>query len=270
MKRNEEVYQRKMKYPWKGFLVFLGIYLVTLVAQYPVLLAQAELYIETMGEVIGYTVTQFVTVAILQPLLLGIFAIYGGHRFSERVQLRSLLNEMVEGPTEIDRDKYTLKESIPVIIIFAVAFGLMNLTFDVVFQNVLPEFFQPSFSIPTVRQIISNILYQGIGQEILLRWGIMTTLIYIISSRGRDLNRWVYIVGIIFTALLYAFAHNNSFSSETEFNFILLIRTLLLNGLPGISFGWLYYKFHFEAAVLAHVMMNILLIIGHIAFALFL
>ena len=267
MKKEEEVYKREIKYPWKGFLAFLGIYFVTLAAQYPVLYAQAEVYIEIMGEAVNFTVTQFAKIAMLQPLLLGIFAIYGGHRFSEKVQLRSLLNEKIEGPVEMDRKKFSLKESVPFIVSFAVVIALLNLSFDVVFQSWLPELFQPNFSIPNINQIASNVLYQGVGQEILLRWGIMTTLIYVFSSRGRDLNRWVYIVGIIFTAILYGFAQSNALAGA-DAGIILLIRTLLLNGLPGMAFGWLYYKFHFEAAVFSHVLANILIILGHVTITL--
>lgn len=266
MENEEEIYRRKMKYPWKGFLVFLGIYIVTLAAQYPVLYAQAEIFIELMGDTVNFTTTQFATFAMLQPLLLGVFAIYGGHRFSEKVQLRSLVNEKIEGPIEMDRKRFTLKESVPFIVLFAVLIAVLNIGFDVLFQNWLPEAFQVNFSIPNFNQIASNILYQGIGQEILLRWGIMTTLIYIFSSRGGDLNPWVFLVGMIFTAVLYGFAQSNVVVG-VDIRFITLLRTLLLNILPGMAFGWLYYKFHFEAAVFSHVLANSLIIVGNVVIA---
>jgi len=40
------------------------------------------------------------------------------------------------------------------------------------------------------------------------------------------------------------------------------VRILLLNGLDGILYGWLYYKFHFEASVLSHMLTNILILGG--------
>lgn len=256
-------------YPWKGFLVFLGIYLIALVAQYPTMLDQARAYIEIMGGSFTYTPNEFALLAMIQPLLLGIIAIYGGHRFFGQVNLRSLTNEVVEGSQTIkNKEKgYTLKDSVPFIVIFAITLAILNIGFDVVFQKWLPEIYQPNFSIPNVKQILSNVFYSGIGQEILLRWGIMTTTIYVLSSRGRDLNQWVYIIGIVFTAILYGFAQYNSIASLNDFSFILILRILLLNGLDGILFGWLYYKFHFEAAVLSHVLTNILVILGNILIA---
>ncbi|MEY8293053.1 hypothetical protein AAK882_10495 [Carnobacteriaceae bacterium 52-44] len=263
--KNEEI-NKNNPYPWKGFLVFLGIYLIALAAQYPMMLDQARAYIEIMGGSFTYTPNAFALLAIIQPLLLGVIAIYGGHRFFDRVNLRSLTNEVVEGSRTVEtREKeYTLKDSMPFIVVFAVTLAILNLGFDVIFQNWLPEIYQPNFSIPNVKQILSNIFYSGIGQEILLRWGIMTTIIYVLSSRGRDLNQWVYIIGIVFTAILYGFAQYNSIASLTDFSFILVLRILLLNGLDGILFGWLYYKFHFEAAVLSHVLVNLLVILGNV------
>lgn len=263
--KNEEI-NKNNPYPWKGFLVFLGIYLIALAAQYPMMLDQARAYIEIMGGSFTYTPNEFALLAMIQPLLLGVIAIYGGHRFFDRVNLRSLTNEVVEGSRTVEtREKeYTLKDSMPFIVVFAVALAILNLGFDVIFQNWLPEIYQPNFSIPNVKQILSNIFYSGIGQEILLRWGIMTTIIYVLSSRGRDLNQWVYIIGIVFTAILYGFAQYNSIASLTDFSFILVLRILLLNGLDGILFGWLYYKLHFEAAVLSHVLVNLLVILGNV------
>ena len=49
-----------------------------------------------------------------------------------------------------------------------------------------------------------------------------------------------------------------------DLSFVLLLRVLLLSGLPGILYGWLYKKFHFEAAVMSHMLANSLIIVGYI------
>src|SRR5690625_2616939 len=263
---NNEETKQENKYPWKGFLIFVGIYLIALAAQYPVTLSQAQVYLEIMGGSAAYTPNQFAGLALIQPFLLGIIAIYFGHRYASRIRLRSLITEAVEKNEEIktNQQKYTLKDSIPFIVVFAMGLTLIYLGFDVIFQNALPDFYQPNFSIPNTSQILSSLLYQGVGEEMLLRWGVMTAIIYVFSSRGRELNQWVYIIGIVFTAILYAFAQYNTGSAFTDFNFILVLRVLLLSGLEGILFGWLYYKFHFEAAVLSHVLTNGLVILGNV------
>jgi len=202
MQTEEE--NQKSSFPWKGFLIFLGIFLVSVATNFPVLREQAGLYSEYLGDEFTYNPTQFAIIAMVQPLLLGVVAIYGGHRYARRVNLRSLINEKVENvtPMDIGRERYSLKDSVPFIVVFSLALALLNLGFDVIFQNWLPAAYQPNFVLPNVAQGISNIFYNGLVQEVLLRWGIMTTIIYVLSSRGKDLNRWIYLVGIIFTAIL--------------------------------------------------------------------
>lgn len=258
--------QRNKRYPWRSFFLFLGVYLITLAAQYPVTRMQAQSYIEILGETATYSINQFVLLAMLQPLLFGLIAIYGGHRYASTVGLRSLINENVENKKKPTRNKqnYTIKDSIPFIVLFAFGLAFLNLGFDVVFQKWLPEMYQPNFSIPTISQALAHILYNGLGQEVLLRWGVMSTIIYVLSAKGQDLNRWIYIIGIVFTAVLYAFSQYNTGAIEGGFNAILILRTLSLNGLAGILYGWLYYKFHFEAAALSHVLANLLIILGNI------
>lgn len=261
--------KRKVTYPWKGFLVFLGLYIVGLVMYYPVLQSQAELFIEIVGETAAYTPNQFAALALIQPILLGVIAIYGGHRYARKVNLRSLINEKVEQkePPNLEREVYSLKDSIPFIVVLALGLAILNLGFDFVFQNWLPEMYQPNFVVPNISQALSNIFYSGLGQEILLRWGIMTTIVYVFSSRGQDVNRWAYLVGFVFTAILYGFAQFGTVSGAIDITPMIIIRLLLLNVLDGMVYGWLYYKFHFEAAVLTHMLTNALIILGTIGIA---
>jgi hypothetical protein len=257
---------KKITYPWKSFLTFLALYGIGLAAYYPVLLSQAELYIEIVGETSAYTPTQFALLALIQPILLGVVAIYGGHRYANKVQLRSLITEKIEKRdlAHFDREVYSLKDSVPFIVVIALGLALLNLGFDVVFQNWLPEMYQPNFVIPNISQALSNVFYSGLGQEMLLRWGVMTTIVYVFSSRGQETNQWIYLVGFVFTAILYGFAQFSSVSNYIDVTLIILVRLLLLNVLDGILYGWLYYKFHFEAAVLTHMLTNTLIILGTI------
>ncbi len=268
MKNNETVENQKNKkrpYSWKGFVVFFIAFLVVVGTQYPVTLAQSEIYLEIMGGSATYTANEFAALALVQPLLLGIIAIYAGHRFANRVNLRSLTNEWLGYP-EVFRPNerlYILKDSVPFVVIFAVLLGVLNLGFDIVFQNWLPEIYQPTFVAPNIQQILANIFYGGFGQEILLRWGVMTTIIYVLSSQGRELSQVNYTVGIIFTSVLLAFAQFSSMTSLTELSFILILRVLLLHALDGILYGWLFYKFHFEAAVLCHMLVAFIIVGGN-------
>ena len=266
MKKSEINVKKEQPYPWKGFLVFLGVYLFAVGTEYPVMVSQAKIYLELVGGSASYTANEFAALAMIQPILLGVIAIYAGHRFIHGINLRTLTNEKLgySSPIVPKKETYTLKDSVPFIVIFAFILALLNLGFDFVFQNWLPEMYQPNFSIPSISQALASIFYRGLGQEILLRFGVMTTIIYVLSSRGREMTPTIYTIGIIFTAILFTFAQYNSAAALTDFNFILIVRILLLNALDGILYGWLYYKFHFEAAVICHMLVNGLIILGNV------
>ena len=260
----QEELQPKEKYPWKAFLIFLGIYILTLVIQYPVLVEQGELFMEIFNQEFTYTPQQYALTALIQPLLLGIIAIYFGHRYAQKLNLRSLITKKVEPDYLSDTTKqYTLKESIPFVVTIAVGVALLELGFDVVFQNWLPEFYQPNFVIPTIAQALSSIFYGGLGQELLLRFGVMTSIVYVLSSKGERLNEWSYIIGFVFTGILFAFAQYSSVAGFIDLNAMVILRILVLSALPGILYGWLYSSFHLEAAIISHMSANALVVFGH-------
>lgn len=252
----------RTNYPWKSFAAFIGIYLIGLGLHYPGMLEQATVYLEIFGDSIQTTPHQFVLTSLIQPLLLGIIAIYFGHRYARQVKLRSILTEKIENraPT----NKYTLKDSVPFIVSVAVLVALFELSFDFVFQNWLPEIFQPQFSVPTIAQATSSLFYSGLVQEMLLRFGVMTAIIYVLSTQGKRITEMHYYIGIVFTAVLYAFSQYNGIFDFVDISFLLILRILLLSGLAGILYGWIYKTFHFEAAVLSHVLANTIIILANV------
>lgn len=266
-----EINENKKKYPWKSFAVFLALYIFGIVTYYPVLLAQSEIYIDILGESSAYTPTQFTGLALIQPILLGIVAIYFGHRYVEKAQLRSLIYERVEKTqlTTFNQERFTWLDSLPFIVIFSLGLALLNLGVDFIFQNALPGISLPTIDSVNIWQVLSNLFYSGFGQEMLLRWGVMTAVVYVLSARGESLSNKTYFIGLSFTAILYAFSQQSSIAGSGEFSALLWVRHLLVNGLDGLLYGWLYYKFHFEAAALSHLLTNAFIIGGTLLLGLF-
>lgn len=260
MKREENM---KTSYPWKSFGVFLGLYLLGLATYYPVLLDQAEIYLDILGGA-AFTPVQFAALALTQPILLGTVAIYFGVRYLKKVQLRSLIYETVENsrPLNFNRETYPFKESLPFVVVSSLGLALLNIGIDIIFRNRVPGFSVSTIENPTIWQVLSNIFYSGFGQEVLLRLGVMTILIYILSVKGEKITKNTYLISVLFTAILYAFSQQNSLAGSDDFNALLWIRHFLINGVDGILYGWLFYKFHFEAAAFSHMLTNTLIIGG--------
>lgn len=103
--------------------------------------------------------------------------------------------------------------------------------------------------------------YGGIAEELLLRLGLMTLLVWVgarltRTSTPRPVVVWA---AIVITALLFGAGHLPTTAAMLPLTPLLIARALLLNGIGGIVFGWLYWKRGLLAAMLAHFSADVVL-----------
>jgi membrane protease YdiL (CAAX protease family) len=60
-------------------------------------------------------------------------------------------------------------------------------------------------------------------------------------------------VAIVLVAVLFGLGHLPATSAITPLTTTLVVRALVLNGIAGITFGYLYWKQGLEAAMLGHM-----------------
>lgn len=106
--------------------------------------------------------------------------------------------------------------------------------------------------------LITKILYGGVGEELLMRWGLMTLTIWVIwrlkGSQGLPSPKIVWI-GIGIAAFLFALGHLPLLFAISGTPPLWIIGAVIIgNVLPGIGFGWLYYRYGLEAAIIAHAL----------------
>lgn len=111
--------------------------------------------------------------------------------------------------------------------------------------------------------------YGGIVEELLLRLGLMTVVLWLINrlSRTGAVTGWQLWTAIVIAALLFGVGHLPLTASLAALTPMLVVRALLLNGIPGVAFGWLYAEYgilmaivsHFSADIVLHVLMPLLL-----------
>jgi membrane protease YdiL (CAAX protease family) len=113
--------------------------------------------------------------------------------------------------------------------------------------------------------------YGGIGEEILLRLFFMTFIVWVFSklTKSEEIikNNFMMWLSIVLTALMFGLGHLPATASLTALTPIIVFRSLLLNGIGGIVFGWLYWKKGLESAMIAHFSADIML---HVVFVLIL
>jgi membrane protease YdiL (CAAX protease family) len=105
--------------------------------------------------------------------------------------------------------------------------------------------------------------YGGIVEEILLRLFLMSLLAWLGSfvlktpqGKPRDSAFWL---ANILAAILFGIAHLPATATILPLTPLVITRAIVLNGLAGVAFGYLYWKRGLEAAMLAHFSADIVL-----------
>lgn len=93
-------------------------------------------------------------------------------------------------------------------------------------------------------------LYGGLTEEIVLRYGLMSTAVWVLTRLMR--GPAAYWAAIFFAAVVFALWHLSQVAAVTPLTEPLVARALALNGLAGIVFGWLYWRRGLEAAMVSH------------------
>ncbi|MBH8552600.1 CPBP family intramembrane metalloprotease [Nostocaceae cyanobacterium CENA357] len=138
------------------------------------------------------------------------------------------------------------------------AAAIVLLLLDRLMQPVLPEALQAANNTePTWLNLLTAMFYGGITEEILMRWGLMSLLVWIawkVFKQGITLpSQGIYQGAIVLAALVFGLLHLPATAAIVPLTPVVIIRALLLNGIAGIAFGWLFWQYSLEAAMLAHI-----------------
>lgn len=110
--------------------------------------------------------------------------------------------------------------------------------------------------IPLWKRLLAGLFYGGIVEELLVRLFVVTALVWAIgklwrTTRGSPAPGAVW-AAIAIAAILFAAGHLPVASRLGELTPWLVARVLMLNGIAGVVYGWLYTRRGLEAAVVAH------------------
>ena len=110
--------------------------------------------------------------------------------------------------------------------------------------------------------LATKLLYGGIVEELLLRWGLMSLFVWIAWRAGgaaRPVPAWALWSGLVASSLLFAVGHLPALYfllPDPPGWFVGL--ALIANFIPGMLFGWLYWRRGLEAAMIAHALAHLL------------
>jgi hypothetical protein len=110
--------------------------------------------------------------------------------------------------------------------------------------------------------LAARFLYGGITEEIFMRYGLMTLIVWLSSKLLKGTKPAVYWIGIIVSTLLFAVGHFPIVFQVIESPSVILIAYVLIgNSIGGLIFGWLYWKKGLESAFLAHIFAHVAMVL---------
>lgn len=248
---------------WPSFWLLFGLGFLGILALPLILLPQLQQLIP--AEQTEFSPAGLVVLSLVQPTVLLAIATAVGLKLAPLLGFRSYLAAV---PSRGASALAPLLQELPLAALGGVLFAAVSLLVDAV---ILPKLgpLGPTLSLTANRSggvTLASVLYGGITEELLMRWGLLTLLVWLgqrlVRRQGRSsdeegaLSRPVAGVvwgAIALSALLFGLGHLPILLARVPLTSWLLLRTLGLNGLGGLLFGWLYWKRSLEAAMVAHV-----------------
>lgn len=111
------------------------------------------------------------------------------------------------------------------------------------------------------RSIFTRLLYGGVTEELLMRFGVMTLITWVIFKITKKLTTPVYWTAIIASSVLFALGHLPIvFAAIAEPTMATLLYIIFANSVGGLIFGYVYYRKGLESAFIAHIFAHVTMI----------
>ncbi len=198
------------------------------------------------------------SLAIIQPALLVLAFVALGAWAAPKVGLDSpLIRAWIDGRPILP----ILRRQFPLALLTGAAVSLIILLYAALLRAQVESGPILDFKPP----LISRMLYGGIAEELITRWGLMSFFVWTawrLRGGGDVVPPWCYWAGAASAALLFAAGHLPIlFSAMPNPPLMLLTATLLGNAVPGLLFGWLFWRRGLEAAMIAHALAHLFAVV---------
>jgi membrane protease YdiL (CAAX protease family) len=196
-------------------------------------------------------------ISVVQSSLLLAAAVYFGLRLARSIGLPVLTLIGSGTPTREDVMRM-LKLSVPLGIATGAAIKFIDLFFAPFIRQIEDTVAHISFW-----KALLVAPYGGIVEELLMRLFLLTLFAWLLSkiTRTTDPTRSSPIMwsAIIIAAILFGLGHLPATAAMTALTPLVLARAIILNGIGGLVFGWLYWRRGLEHAMAAHFTADIVL-----------
>lgn len=156
-------------------------------------------------------------------------------------------------------------------VLMAVVIGFLAATVIVIsdafiFKETM-EAINPEYSFSFL-YFISSILYGGIIEEVLMRLFLLTGIVFLLQIVSKKRTNIFILIAVLLSSVLFGIGHLPAMALLIDLTGIIVFRTILINSIPAIGFGYLYVKKGLSYSIIAHMMTHVViqLLLGPIFF----
>jgi len=196
-------------------------------------------------------------ITLVNPIIFLLIAVVVGTALYDKV---SLTVPTISSVLKIERPKISFLQQLKYGILLGLLAGILIVLVAFIFGKLLPSEFK-ALENKIELTLLARVGYGGIVEELLMRFGLMTLVVWITSKLTKKLNTTTYWIGIIFSTILFAVGHFPVvFASISQPSFLLLTYVLIGNSVGGLILGWLYWKKGLESAMIAHAFAHVAMV----------
>jgi hypothetical protein len=251
---------------WKVFLI---LWIASILSSIAVLPYALTMQTSALGRMeLPLPLPVIVAVQIVQNAVLLAITIFSGLWMAKRLGLGA---PMLEAVTRGEPVGQRIRAILPLSVVLGVMGTLLILGLEIfVFQPAMLRELGPAADVlnlqtaqPAAWMGFLASFYGGIAEEVQLRLFFMTLLAWLghfvsRTADGRPTSGVLWAANIL-AAVLFGLGHLPALTTLIPITPLVIARTVTLNALLGIAFGWLYWKRGLEAAILSHFSADLIL-----------
>jgi hypothetical protein len=239
-----------------GFAGVLSFMLVDLVALLESLPA-------TAGTTMPFSPSALKFLSLIQPTVILTVFVLVGVALASKVSLASPAAEALAGG---GKWLPALRPQIVPGVIGGLAGGAAIVLTWFVWRPLLPALFVTRAEhLNTLMPLPTRLLYGGFTEELLLRWGVMTLLVWVAfrlfqKGQGRPSATWV-VSAIFISSIVFGMGHLPiAYALGVRLTVPIVAYVVMANSMFGIIAGYLYWKKGLEAAIIAHMAAHVVIV----------
>ena len=242
---------------WKLFFVLLAACIVgsICVIPYQFTLTSAEVEVSILIVILS---------AVVNGIILFAIAVFLGLLLSKQIGLENggFRAPVLEGILNKENKAKEFKDLLLPSIGLGVFAGVLIILFSLPFNDMIPELQLLHVKVEPWKGFLAS-FYGGIAEEVLLRLFLVSLLVWITSKIKKNKNASPSVFGIwlsiILAAIVFGLGHLPVTAQILPLNGLIIFRAVLLNGIGGIIFGWLFWRKGLESAMISHFSADIVL-----------